>query len=320
MVRQFFAIACTVCTLFIALSRPVRAESGALDFTGDTSALAVPQSDRDPHLAPASASEPSAPNADKPEPSPILVARADRNLSFDPKSAGEFAESTASGEADAVPPPDSAPSNSQAEPLRAAAVDDQIASADLPTQELFDRGSESLVARTVGHAEGTRSETGNHTSAYGGHVDPGNAVWNLGSFSFQHCPEPAYNCSTPEEADVHQLRRLQRQDAELMARAQAEQVPLNLEERLNGIDLANQAPAAALARPGYVEWLKQARRKGLKAATAILEARVMSYWNPERQSWDAPGLGNTEANITHDQNRRMTAIARALRRYMKEPK
>jgi len=192
------------------------------------------------------------------------------------------------------------------------------AAPDAATTEIFAQGSDSLVARAVGHAEGTRTADGGKTSAYYGHTDPGNGVWNLGSFSFQHCREAAYNCSTPEEADVHQLRRLQGQADQLQARADRLDLNLTLEEELNGIDLANQAPAAALGEPGYTEWLKKAQEKGLQGQDAILWARVSSYWDPHLQGWNAPGLGNTEANITHDQNRRMQAIARALATYQQE--
>jgi hypothetical protein len=186
------------------------------------------------------------------------------------------------------------------------------------SSQIFANGSNSLVARTVGHAEGTRTADGGKTSAYQGHVDPGNGVWNLGSFSFQHCQEAAYNCSTPEEADVYQLQRLQRQAAELQQRAAAVGLTMTLEEELNGIDLANQAPAAALGTPGYVEWLKRAREEGRLGQDAILRARVDSYWDPNLNGWNAPGLGNTEANITHDQNRRRLAIARALQAYQEQ--
>lgn len=177
---------------------------------------------------------------------------------------------------------------------------------------LFIGGSDSLVARAVGHAEGTRAPDGSRTSAYYGHTDPGNGVWNLGSFSFQHCKEARYNCSKPEEADVHQLRRLQDQTAQWQQRVRALKLTLSPEETLNGIDLANQAPLAVMSRPGYPEYLAQARKRGLRGQEAILEARVWSFWNPDKQRWDAAGLGNTEANIRHDQRRRMLAIARVL--------
>ncbi len=179
-------------------------------------------------------------------------------------------------------------------------------------QWLFAGGSDSLVARTVGHAEGTRTPDGRKTRAYYGHTDPGNGVWNLGSFSFQHCREVRYNCSTPEQADEHQLQRLQLQYAALHRRAVAAKLSLTLPETLNGIDLANQAPLAALDDQGYIDRLVQAKQKGLGGQEAILEARVWSYWHPQKNRWDASGLGNTESNIRHDQKRRLLAIARAM--------
>jgi hypothetical protein len=174
--------------------------------------------------------------------------------------------------------------------------------------DLFAGGSNSWVARTVGHAEGTRGVNGEKTRAYQGHTDPGNGVWNLGSFSFQHCPEAAYQCSTPEEADAHQLKRLARQYAAIQNIATSKGVRFNLDEALNAIDLANQAPLAALGAGGFVDRLVEARGKGVQGANAILFARVWSYFSDDKGGWDAPGLGNNKASITHDQNRRRAAI------------
>ncbi|UBF30500.1 hypothetical protein K9N68_35555 (plasmid) [Kovacikia minuta CCNUW1] len=185
---------------------------------------------------------------------------------------------------------------------------------------LFTAGSESIVARAVGHAEGTRTPDGNRTPAYFGHVDPGNGVWNLGSFSFQHCREARYQCSTPEQADAFQLKRLQTQTDNLQQRATSLDLKMTLEEELNAIDLANQAPLAALGKPGYPEHLQQARKKGLKGQAAVLKARVQSFWDSQENRWDAPGLGNTETKIRHDQNRRMLAIARVLTVYQQQPR
>jgi hypothetical protein len=182
-------------------------------------------------------------------------------------------------------------------------------------RQLFAGGVNSLVARTLGHAEGTRTEQGDKTAAYYGHIDPGNGVWNLGTFSFQHCPEAAYQCTTPEAADIYQLRRLQGQALALQESAEQMGLRLTLLEHLNGIDLANQAPLAALGTPGYVALLRQAQHQGLTATEALLWARVQSYWNPKTQAWDAPGLGNTMGTIRADQNRRMAAIALALTHY-----
>ncbi len=173
---------------------------------------------------------------------------------------------------------------------------------------IFEGGSNSIVARTVGHAEGTRSVDGSKTRAYYGHVDPGNSAWNLGSFSYQHCDA---SC-TPAEADDRQLRRLRSQSQVLTQKATSNGIRMTLEEKLNGIDLANQAPLAALDQGGYIDWLRAAHQKGLTGSNAVLWARTYSFLNPRTQTWDAPGLGNRYDSIAHDQERRRAAIARAL--------
>jgi hypothetical protein len=176
------------------------------------------------------------------------------------------------------------------------------------TDAIFEGGSNSIVAKTVGHAEGTRSVDGSKTRAYYGHVDPGNGAWNLGSFSYQHCDA---SC-TPDEADDRQLRRLRGQSQVLAQRADSNGIRMTLEEKLNGIDLANQAPLAALDQGGYVDWLRAAHQKGLTGSNAVLWARTYSFLNPRTQTWDAPGLGNRYDSIAYDQERRRAAIASAL--------
>lgn len=174
-------------------------------------------------------------------------------------------------------------------------------------EALFHGGADSLVARVVGSAEGTRTADGQRTKAYYGHTDPGNGVWNLGSFSYQH------GASSPEEADERQLRRLQKQADLLQRKAASHGISLTLEELLNGIDLANQAPMAALDQGGYIDWLAEARRQGMQGKSAILWARTRAFIDPDTQEWNAPGLGNTADSISRDQDRRMRAIALALR-------
>jgi hypothetical protein len=175
-----------------------------------------------------------------------------------------------------------------------------------PTIGIFKGGPNSLVARAVGSAEGTRRPDGGKNPAYYGHKDPGNAKWNLGSFSYQHAAR------SPEDADQRQLQRLQLQDQMLQQKAAAQGLQLTLEERMNGLDLANQAPLAALDRGGYIDRLKEARDRGLRGSDAILVARVNSYREPSTNLWDAPGLGNNEASIRHDQARRMDAVGDAM--------
>jgi hypothetical protein len=170
-----------------------------------------------------------------------------------------------------------------------------------------------LIAIAIGHAEGTRTAAGDRTWAYYGHRDPGNGRWNVGSFSYQHCTERT-PCSTPEEADARQIQRLRQQSIELQRQARAVGLYLTPEELLNGLDLANQAPLAALDR-GYLNWLKQAQELGKSGSEAILWARVRSFIDPDTQQWNAPGLGNNIRQITADQQRRMDAIARVMQDY-----
>ena len=182
-----------------------------------------------------------------------------------------------------------------------------------PLQPLFDGGPESLVARAVGSAEGTRTPEGHRTPAYFGHIDPGNGAWNLGTFSFQH------GAATPEEADLQQLRRLQAQTRLLTQKAADRGLTLSLEETLNGIDLANQAPIAALGQASYIDWLAEAHNQNKHSGEeAILYARTRSFLDPATQRWNAPGLGNTVEGISHDQKRRMQAISHALAAHQAE--
>lgn len=175
-----------------------------------------------------------------------------------------------------------------------------------PIQAIFEGGTDSLVARAVGSAEGTRTPEGHKNPAYFGHIDPGNGVWNMGTFSYQH------GANTPEEADARQLKRLQNQTQVLQVKAQEKGLDLTQEELLNGIDLANQAPLAALDRGGYIDWLKEAHNLGMTGSEAIIWARTRSFIDPDTQRWNAPGLGNNVYSISHDQERRANAIARAI--------
>ena len=172
-------------------------------------------------------------------------------------------------------------------------------------EALFYGGSDSLVARAVGRAEGTRTGDGGYTSAYYGHVDPGNQKWNLGSFSYQH------GATAPAEADAKQLKRLHGQALTLRQQASQHQIVLSLAEELNGIDLANQAPLAALDR-GYISWLAVARQRPMAETDRIVWARTRAFLDPDSGRWDAPGLGNTLNSIRWDQARRQQAVQQVL--------
>lgn len=185
-------------------------------------------------------------------------------------------------------------------------ADAAMADSSPTLQSLFREGPQSLAARAVGSAEGTRTPEGRYTLAYYGHIDPGNGAWNLGSFSYQH------GAATPEVADHLQLQRLRDQAETLQALAQAKEMQLTLGELLNGIDLANQAPRAALDRGGYIDWLHHAQQMGLEEEAAIAWARTRSFLDPDSGRWNAPGLNNDVRTISADQERRQQAIARAV--------
>ncbi|WOD37490.1 hypothetical protein [Nodosilinea sp. E11] len=178
-----------------------------------------------------------------------------------------------------------------------------------PLLSLFEGDTNSLVAWAVGSAEGTRTPNGAINPAYFGHTDPGNRVWNMGTFSYQH------GAKTPAEADQKQLARLKNQGDVLRQRALSHGLNLTLEETLNGLDLANQSPLAAIGRVGYIERLAEAKANGYEGAEAIVVARTRSYINPNTGRWNAPGLGNTEPSIRRDQKRRADAVAKAIAAY-----
>lgn len=225
------------------------------------------------------------------------------------------------------------PPNLTASTDQSPAVQPEMPAEDAPAQPqptpvmaedatLFAGGSESIVARTVGAAEGTRTPDGGKTSLWEGHVDPGNGVWNRGTFSYQF--GNAENLS-PEESDRRQLAKIKgHYEATIVPQAEALGLDLNLLETINGIDLANQAPLAVTESGGYVERLAAAKRdKKLEGHDAILEARVWAYWDDRKGGWDAPGLRayddiSKEESIRRDQQRRMDMIDQALAAYQAE--
>lgn len=228
------------------------------------------------------------PIARSPQPAPIA-------LSFTPPGQETASLSTS-------PLPDEAPDRLETK------APEVSANTALPSW-IYEGGSDSLVARVVGSAEGTRAANGHRTQAYYGHTDPGNGVWNMGTFSYQH------GASSPQEADKKQLKRLKKQGKSIVQQADQADLTMSLGEVLNGLDLANQSPRAALEHGGYVDRLVQARKKGMHNSDAIIWARTYSYLDPETQRWNAPGLGNTLTSIRRDQNRRHDAIARAFNYY-----
>ncbi len=308
--KKFLLVAVSLMTVFFSFAKVAHAsQSGTLDFDSTISAA--------PNSADTAATDPS--QVDAP-PDPPAAQLGSPELSFNPPKQTQergIEQETTEKEPVAEPTPPLQPSPMatgfappEKEPVAEPNPPQPGVSAALAdhTEAIFEGGSNSIVAKTVGHAEGTRSRNGSKTRAYYGHVDPGNGAWNLGSFSYQHCDA---SC-TPDEADDRQLRRLRSQSEVIKQKAASQGIRMTLEEKLNGIDLANQAPLAALDQGGYVDWLKAAHQKGLTGSKAVLWARTYSFINPKTQTWDAPGLGNRYDSISHDQERRRAAIARAL--------
>ncbi len=155
----------------------------------------------------------------------------------------------------------------------------------------------------IGTAEGTVTASGQLNSSYWGHTDPGNGANNLGTFSYQH------GAPTPRQADWRQLRRLQRQVETILGQAQEQNVKLSALELVAGADLLNQAPAAGMS---YVENLKKARARGNQGINAVLEARVMSFVNPETGVLEASGFGNNWEVLRQDQWRRLVELHQTL--------
>lgn len=232
-------------------------------------------------------------------------------LDFRPPDPAPAIATVVSPPVPALPEVASAPAVSAPEPSAKQLTDEQ----------LFNGGSESLVARVVGAAEGTRTPDGGKTQNYYGHVDPGNGVWNRGTFSYQFGNGEDLS---PETSDQRQLDKLQRHYQTMQRKAAARNLQLDLEETLNGIDLANQAPLAVTEDGGYVERLAEAKQeKGLTGEAAILEGRVWAFWDTRRGGWDAPGLRayddiSKEESIRRDQIRRMGMIAQVLQAYRQE--
>ena len=195
--------------------------------------------------------------------------------------------------------------------------------------EWWDLGSDSPIAIALGSAEGTRRPNGGKNPAYYWHEDPGNGADNFGTFSYQHLSEaekvPVRSVATaaqkretaehlglPDKSDRLQLQRLKRFHDELRQQAIDKELPLDFMELANGLDLANQSPAAAMTAWGYLDRLKQMKRLLDDPTEQVLEARTWSYWEPDYEDWDAPGLGNTYDSIRRDQARRFYAVRDAL--------
>jgi hypothetical protein len=169
----------------------------------------------------------------------------------------------------------------------------------------------SFVACMVGRAEGTRTKNCDRTSNWYGHADPGDKLWNLGSFSAAPDRFPGASFSTPEDADRWYLKkRLKGHAQQLTQDAKRIGLTLTNSELINGIDLANQSPAAALPNDGqgYLWYLAKWRRYKIPEQERIIRARTNAFYDPSLGRYSATGLGSG-SDIVRDQKRRVLAIA-----------
>jgi murein DD-endopeptidase MepM/ murein hydrolase activator NlpD len=150
----------------------------------------------------------------------------------------------------------------------------------------------------IGRSEGTRHTDCQPNSAYYGHTDPGNGVWNLGTFSYQH------GASTPEEADKIWLGNLRTQEKIYQDQAVAKfGEPLSKEALIAVLDGHTQSPAAAADFVGHLPSAKPNKDQ-------IIEARSQSFIGPN--GLNAPGLGNSMERVKADQTRRVDALMEQL--------
>jgi len=170
---------------------------------------------------------------------------------------------------------------------------EQINQGAVPLQSLID---DELLKCAIGNAEGTMHDDCSKNPAYFGHTDPGNGAANLGAFSYQH------GASSPQEADAKQIERLRKAEQGIQQKAVEKfGQPLSQAALANALDLWNQAP---LAGDDFVKHLRTAD----PSPQEIIDARSRSFVDPETGRLDAPGLGNSEENVRHDQTRRTDEV------------
>jgi hypothetical protein len=179
--------------------------------------------------------------------------------------------------------------------------------------QLLDGGVDSPVAIAVGTSEGTRAPDGGKTSAWDGHIDPGNGVRNQGSFSYQH------SATSPNDADEQQLKKIKN----VVLPKFLAIIPRLQKWEMNEIkllfllvcDLYTQSETACVAKGGF---LSQISMNGNYSPTVsrITDWRVQAYYDPDTGNLDAPGFSNNAGILTNDQKRRTEAIFLAAKKLM----
>ncbi len=171
-------------------------------------------------------------------------------------------------------PQGQAPAPAGVNPAAPVAPAGAIANGQIDLNRFLDssQGSRALGAVIIGNAEGTRTPSGATTRAYGGHIDPGNKVANVGSFSLQNAGGRG-----PDAADRTQLGRLaaQRPVYEASAR-RAGLDPNNATLATAYFDLYNQSPKAA---GRFLDQMGRLGQTGI-SQESVTQLRVDSFINP----------------------------------------
>ena len=199
--------------------------------------------------------------------------------------------------------------------------------AKVSINDFFNRkqGSTVLAAVVIGHAEGNIDKNGNPRPAYYGHTDPGDKLWNIGSFSRANARFPkSPPARSPQEADQMHLKTLQSDLGKFTnALQKAGLDPENVWLQSTYFDALNQAGGDIANKMLEPKQLEYVRKNGVTPET-IKEWRMRGFINREtgqrwiRQSGRMKGvpLGSsfkTEAALSHDQQRRADAVAEILK-------
>jgi hypothetical protein len=171
----------------------------------------------------------------------------------------------------------------------------------------------------IGAAEGTRAANGDFNPAYYGHEDPGDKLWNIGSFSV-NCDRVKCDAKTPDEADQVYLERLRGKSKQIERQMRNNGTEFTLIEWVLLLDQCNQSPEACLGwsdgqNIGSVNWFAWLKKVGF-SGDPLLEARVESYRNKSTQQFEA--FRKTKEGMTADQDRRLKAASDAAHNWLQK--
>ncbi|WP_084668955.1 hypothetical protein [Spirulina major] len=182
------------------------------------------------------------------------------------------------------------------------------------TEDLF-ASVDAVGVLAIGHAEGNLTVSGDRTSLYWGHTDPGNFRRNQG-----WCSDQGRGGGDANRADQKCLERVQQRLPKLVADLESAGLDpgVHIEVFINAVDLYNQAsPWVSVQFPAQYA---AARAQGKTGEMAIVWARVEAFRRRDRI--DASGLigicrrENRPVSdwdcVAQDQRRRAQAIHRVL--------